>query len=315
MTDYLRLSRTWPAVVTSTLGLVDDPKKIGQMLRPGPGNLVTYNGKPMSFTPGAAMRDDLIGQGVLSSQTIAHSLYMKGLVDCYAPNMVPFNQNPESFHSQDIQQSFMAPMDLNQVSDPLIRMRGLPEVHWGNTTAMTDWDGELVRYMIGAGECRWSAVAMATNAARIMTGRAILPTISGVTPKAASPMPAPLSDTAWREKNLLAPLFNITTLGSDGDEVRAMAARAGYRIAMKTGTIDDGRKEGARESEMLMFTIGRYDAATGFQPDHSVSGFLSIRSSKLADGEDMVKGELVKKLMPIVIRHLKRIESSHASKK
>ena len=53
--------------------------------------------------------------------------------------------------------------------------------------------------------------------------------------------------------------------------------------SIRSGTIDDGMGTRARESEMLMFTIGRYNPGTGFVPGQSISGFLSIRSSKLSE--------------------------------
>jgi hypothetical protein len=73
---------------------------------------------------------------------------------------------------------------------------------------------------------------------------------------------------------------------------------------MKTGTIDDGMGDRARESEMLMFTIGRYSDAAGFLPGQSISGFLSIRSSKMASGDPIVKGDLMRALMPSLVRYL-----------
>jgi hypothetical protein len=120
-------------------------------------------------------------------------------------------------------------------------------------------------------------------------------------------MPSPLNSAAWRKAHILGPLLEITTIPSDDvREIRATVANAGYRIAMKTGTIDDGMGKRAMESEMLMFTVGKYNDATGFQPGHCISGFFSIRSAKKAEGDVMIKGDLIKRVMPILVAYLQR---------
>jgi len=160
--------------------------------------------------------------------------------------------------------------------------------------------------MIGSGECRWNAVTMATNAARIMTGMKVQPTLSCLAKPAKDSMPAPISNfSEFRRPRILEPLMNISTIPAEYLAKIHAALPAGYRIAMKTGTIDDGSAEGAMESEMLMFTVGPYSDATGFVADKCLSGFLSIRSSKKAEGDDMIKGDLAARVIPILVAHLK----------
>jgi hypothetical protein len=91
---------------------------------------------------------------------------------------------------------------------------------------------------------------------------------------------------------------------ADASAIRRFLAARGLTIAMKTGTIDDGTGTGAMESEMLMFTIGRYDSSQGFVPGRSISGFISIRSAKKVEGAEMVKGELARRLIPVLARYL-----------
>ena len=142
---------------------------------------------------------------------------------------------------------------------------------------------------------------MAANGARIMTGKRIQPTLSMTKPASCDQsMPMPVGDTTWRKAHILDPLMQITTLPG-GQALRARFEPK-YKLAMKTGTIDDGA---GRESEMLMFTFGQF-ANGAFVPGHSVSGFLSIRSAKDATGDEMVKGDLAKRIMPILAKYLDR---------
>lgn len=242
---------------------------------------------------------------------LADTAYFKGLQDCYGPSVVPFNVNESAPWDDTLAKSFLAPLDLSAVQSIELRRLGLPDLHRADTTILTKFDLDLVKYMIGAGESRWNALTMAVNGARIMTGKRVNATFDANAVATQSEMPAPLKDQKWREAHILAPLQNITTMGSDGTEIRALAGAAGYSIAMKTGTIDDGMGKNSRESEMLMFTLGRYSPATGFAPGQSISGFLSIRSSKMSHGgQPIIKGDLMKLLMPTLTRYL----ASHRAK-
>ncbi len=316
MFAYLKDSRTWPAIVTSTLGLVADKshpaemkQELAKILTPSAGGPVSMGGARMAFLPHLALRRVFPRTTTLSSIELADTAYFKGIEQCFGPSVVPFNINEAKRWDDGLEKRFLAPFDLNKSSKQTFKNLGLPEVHWADTTNLTDLDGQLVRYMIGGGECRWNAVTMAANFARLTTGKKVQPTLSTNATPIKEAMPAPLNTFAWRKAHLLNPLFEITTIPADDvAEIRATVAKAGYRIAMKTGTIDDGMGKKAMESEMLMFTVGKYDEATGFAPGHSISGFFSIRSAKRAEGDVMVKGDLIKRSMPILVGFLKRME-------
>jgi hypothetical protein len=301
MNDYLRDSRTWPAVVTGTLGLRHGEGPPWNMLS-GSGHDVAYLNRWHGLDPRKAAGQDLFVSGLtLSSQALAETALFKGLPKTFGSQVMSFRAERGRYPA-DAMSNFL-PFDLRGDNASEVRRWVLPDPHWADQTLLTDFDGNLIRYLIGGGECRWNAVTMAANVARITTGRTVTATLCGVKPPAPGSMPAPLNDQKWREAHLLNPLSQITTFTAAKD-LYAKARSAGLRLVMKTGTIDDGvAGPRSRESEMLMFTLGKY-GAKGFVPGRTVSGFVSIRSSKSEHGE-MVKSVLLERLIPIVIGYVR----------
>lgn len=321
MFTYLKDSRTWPAIVTSTIGLVSDKShpaemksELAKILTPSASGPVSLGGQRMAFSPGRALQRLFTNRTTVSSIELADTAYFKGIEQCYGPSVVPFNINESNRWDDGLEKRFLAPFDMTKSSKQALKNLGLPEVHWADTTNLTDLDGQLIRYMIGGGECRWNAVTMAANFARITTGMKVQPTLSIDAEPIKATMPAPIKAFAWRREHLIGPLMQITTIpAADVAEIRSTVSNGGYRIAMKTGTIDDGMGKRAMESEMLMFTVGKYSDSTGFFPGKCISGFFSIRSAKRAEGDVMVKGDLIKRVMPILVNYLKRLEKAAES--
>ena len=308
---YLRDSRTWPAIVSSTIGLVSDRSRpqeqrseLRAMLVPSATGPLTIDGRRVAFLPGAALRRLFAPDGTISSLELDDTAYFQGIQNCFGPGVAPFNAGGMERWDDGLDKTFYAPLDLSASPHQEYRALGLPDVHRADTTNLTNLDGELIRYMIGGGECRWNGLAMATNIARVTTGLKVTPTFNAQAKQTQTPMPAPVKSFKWRRDRIIDPLSNITTIPREYLQRIRSSLPAGYRIAMKTGTIDDGGGKNAMESEMLMFTVGAYIPATGFVPGRSVSGFVSIRSSKKAVGDDMVKGDLVVRAIPIIIAHL-----------
>lgn len=301
MFDFLRDSRTWPAIVVSSLGLRHGEGTPWEMLSAG-GRDVTYAGKGYRLNFAAATRTDLFTASLrVSSQALSETALFQGLEACYSPYVRSFSAKRGAL-TDDYVAGFL-PFRVEDVTASEVRSNALPEPHWADQTLLTDFDGQLLRYMIGSGECRWNALTMASNMARISTGRAVRPTLSTEKAKDPASLPAPLSEMDWREAHLMRPLSQITTL-SNGSRLYGMASAAGLRLVMKTGTIDDGvQGASSRESEMLMFTLGEY-GAKGFVKGRTISGYISMRASKAESGE-MVKSELVSRVLPVLIQHLK----------
>jgi hypothetical protein len=314
MTAYLRDSRTWPAIVTSTIGLVasradkdKQKQELQALLTTDASGTLEIGGRRVAFRPRLALQRLFAPDGSLSSLELDDTAYFRGIQSCFGPGVAPFNADGADRWDDGLDKNFYAPLDASLARSTLESI-GLPDVHRTDTTNLTDLDSQLVRYMIGSGECRWNAVTMATNAARIMTGMKVQPTLSGDAKPAKTPMPSPINNfSRWRRPRILEPLMHITTIPQEYLAKIHSALPANYRIAMKTGTIDDGALKNSMESEMLMFTVGEYSETTGFVPGHCVSGFISIRSSKKAEGDDMVKGDLAARVIPIVVAHLKGV--------
>lgn len=270
------------------------------------GHDVEYGGRWYKLGFHQATADDLFTAKLrMSSQALSETALFRGLEQCYSPTVRNFSAQRGAL-TDDFVSGFL-PFRVEDVTPADVRANVLPEPHWADQTLLTDFDGQMVRYMIGSGECRWNALSMATNMARISTGRAVRPTLSTTSAAATPAMPAPLDTMSWREAHLLKPLSEISTL-SGADRLYAKAASAGFRLVMKTGTIDDGvQGPSSRESEMLMFTLGEF-GSEGFVKGRTISGYISIRASKSESGE-MVKSELVSRILPLLFDHLKQTKA------
>lgn len=309
MHEYLTRSRTWPAVVSGTIGLVpsaDQPAKrnaaLTRLFAGPPNGFVSFGDRSVGFRPATALRDLWVRNqsGVADPNMLAETALFRGIEDCYGPNVAPFYLSENRRWGDDLESNFLFPLDLHVAGSVPLRARVLPEPHWADATLTRVMDGQLMQYMFGGGENRWNAVTMAANMARITSGVRVQPTLRADKKPETAAMPAPISSTAWRQANLLSPLLSITTL-DNATAVRQAVERHGYRIAMKTGTIDDSQ---GMDSEMLMFTIGPYTSEKGFDAARSVSGFLSVRSSKPSEGRDYVKGALAERVVKIIADHL-----------
>ena len=303
MATYLRDSRTWPAVVTGTLGLAPNRVALKTWLVPAPGALA-LGGSPrrLVFPPPPAA--DRAGGGLVAREnrlTLAATALdsrplFTGLRETYAP-FVQFFDEREATYPPEILRGFL-PFDATALSEGPRRL-AMPGLHQADTTLLTDFDGGLARYMIGAGECKWSAVVMASCAARLSTGRRVMPTLSAAEAEPPAPLPGPIGDARWRRAHIEGPLLASTTLSGQA-AIRAGLPK-GIALLMKTGTIDDGY---GRENEMLLFTIGPH-GESGFDPARSLSGFLSIRSARPSGGAQ-VKADLLKAVLPALLEALAR---------
>ncbi len=159
--------------------------------------------------------------------------------------------------------------------------------------------GSLVSLFLGAGEGRWTNVSMAQAAARIATGRQVVATLQPKTgpQKYSSPsLPMPLSDTKWRNENLLEPLKQVGLVGTAAS-LRTMKLQ-GYTAIYKTGTIEE--RDEKIDSETLMFVIGRFVDGQ-FLPGETVAGYLYMQDSNVGGFR---KFSFAQRILPLVVRHL-----------
>lgn len=151
--------------------------------------------------------------------------------------------------------------------------------------------GDIISFVLGGGPGRWNNVKMAEAATALATGQRVSPHLERIDPAPApTRLPPPLSDQEWRSKNIIFPMSRVAEVGT----ARALKdlVRPPYRLICKTGTIEE--KENGRESEFLLFVIGKFENGA-FVPGQTVSGFFYMEDSKADDGggEKMKFGRLI----------------------
>lgn len=141
-----------------------------------------------------------------------------------------------------------------------------------------DLRGSFISCLLGGGDCGFNNIRMAQSAARLATGLRVSAQLEDfeVNPVA---LPSPLSDGGWRNLNIIDPLERVGTEGTAA-ELRSLAGvQAGYKAIYKTGTILEGKDEENRESETLLFVVGRWEN-NGFVPGRTIAGYLYMEKSK-----------------------------------
>ena len=179
----------------------------------------------------------------------------------------------------------------------------------------------LLMFLIGAAEAgRWNNVVMAESMARLVTGKKVYATLEpsldtflvgddttiatdSLATHVFEPLPTPLADLVWRNKNLFAPLQEVPRSGTL-KELKALAddlEKQGLRLICKTGTINE--REGIpMESEMLLFALGRWDnLREQFVEGKTLAGFLYLENVR-SKNDSQAKGEFAKPIFNALAR-------------
>ncbi|MDX2066011.1 MAG: hypothetical protein SFX74_09740 [Fimbriimonadaceae bacterium] len=309
MSRYLSASRTWPAVVTATLGLSPSTEKTRPAwLVPGAGQLA-YAGQPyrLAFPPspaddqvaGALFANDIRpvpdGQLRMAATALDDRPLFRGMKAAYRP-FVQFFDETDLTYPPELRDAYL-PFTVSDAGTNAV-LFALPAPHRAESTLLTQFDTQFARYAIGGGEFKWNAVIMAAMAARLTTGRAVMPTWRADAAPVKETIPGPIGNDAWRRAHLETPLLNSTTMSGIA-AIRGQLRAKGYSLWLKTGTIDDGA---GQESEIVFFTIGRRNAR-GFMPGSTLSGYATIRAARSA-GLAMVKDDFVRAVLPSLVRRL-----------
>jgi hypothetical protein len=309
MSRYLSASRTWPAVVTATLGLSPTTEKTRPAwLVPGAGGL-TYADAPyrLAFPPPAAddqrtgalfvndQRPVRSGSLRMASTALDDRPLFRGMKAAYRP-FVQFFDETDLSYPDELRDAYL-PFSVADANTNAV-LFALPAPHRAESTLLTQFDTQFARYAIGGGEFKWNAVIMAAMAARLSTGRVVIPTWRADAATVTTKVAGPIGDDAWRRTHLETPLLNSTTM-SGLAAIRARLRARGYALWLKTGTIDDGA---GQESEIVFFTVGRYDN-DGFVPGASLSGYATIRAAR-SGGVSMVKDDFFRAVLPSLERRL-----------
>jgi hypothetical protein len=203
--------------------------------------------------------------------------------------------------------------------------------------------GDLVSLLIGgAAHGRWNNVRLTEAAARIATGRRVsahlgvaaepsnamaTPPMASTTPSmdatpAAAPvptasaadMPPPLSRREWRTKYILDPMADagVTGTASQLKDLLANARARGYRIALKTGTLEESPGGGGThfESELLMMVIGKWQGGD-FVPGRTLAALLYLDDSKYRDSQDWRRTEVAQPILKLLLDELDHMPARH----
>lgn len=290
MKEFLVQSRDYPEGVIGMLGMVTDAGQVGHMLRTSdrPSD-IDYRGRHFTLdltkaseqTTAFSLEDQFKG-GLASTRgpgVVKSTILFRGLSEVFdfaveGDRNVWLRRACDGFFP-----SFGNPqlaLEENNYIDNIIPA----QVDMASGT-FQDIRGGLISCLLGGGDCGFNNVKMAEAASRLATGLRISSQLENYTADAAAlaPLPAPLNNFGWRDANIISPMKDV------GEEDGATAASLQrlvklpphYRAIYKTGTILEGA--GGRESEALMFVIGRWGAG-GFVRGDTLSGFLYMESSK-----------------------------------
>ncbi len=139
--------------------------------------------------------------------------------------------------------------------------------------------GGLISCLLGGGDCRFSNVRMAQAAARIVTGQRVFARLETTPAAQVDSLPDPLGNLEWRNANIITPMQLVGEIGTAKALRKTVKVPAQYRAIYKTGTILEGDESEGRESEALMFIIGRWENGS-FLKGETLAGFLYMEKSK-----------------------------------
>jgi hypothetical protein len=315
MRDFLIHSRDFPVGVIGMIGMLMDPKDINKVLVPtsNPSPDITYEGRDFVFdltkvsenATAFSLRDQFEG-GIPSTrgpEALNNTLLFKGLSQQFDFNYQDQNDAWVRLTSARFLPTFdnqKIPVEKNIYLDNII-----PASIALAGGDFQDIRGGLLSCLLGGGDCGFNNVKLAEAGARLATGQRVFAQLENV-PTATVTMPAPLGRSNWRVANIITPMEFVGEEGTGQSLSGRIDLPPQYKAIYKTGTILEGN--GNRESEALMFVIGRWEN-DGFVKSESLAGFLYMERSKnknrqAADG-DMKKFELAAPLLNAIVKHLR----------
>jgi hypothetical protein len=166
---------------------------------------------------------------------------------------------------------------------------------------------DLLSFFLGGASCRWNNIHIMESLTRIVTGFRVTARFEKSKNRMDNPasMPVPINGNSyWKNINLIEPLEEV---GEEGTaSVLKGIVPSPYRIVYKTGTMEE--KFEKVESEMLFFTIGRWDGDRGgFVPGETLSCYLYMQDSKPMDDPNMKKFELAKSIITRLLTYLQSV--------
>ncbi len=288
MGKFLTKSRDYPEGVLGMLGMVMDEQDISKVLIPtenGPD--IRYRGRgytldltKVSETGTAFSLKDQFAGGFATTrapEAINGTILFDGLSTMFDFN----NRDTDEVWLRRSSSNFLPmlsneklQLDRNNYIDNIIpasmNMAG------GN---FQDIRGGLISCFLGGGDCGFNNVRMAEAGARIATGQRVVARLENTPDTAWPDMPEPLKNVSWRNAHIIEPMQEAGEEEGTADVLSSLVRLpAQYKAIYKTGTILEGDK--ARESETLMFIIGRWqnNAFVRGRPWPAISTWRSPRT-------------------------------------
>jgi hypothetical protein len=110
--------------------------------------------------------------------------------------------------------------------------------------------------------------------------------------------------------HLIEPLSDVPRKGTAKELLPFVkeAGDAGYRLMVKTGTLEE--RPGARkryESELLLFVLGKWSGKR-FVPGQTVAGVLHLQDSKAVSDHEWVRTDVARPILDILLQTLRARE-------
>jgi hypothetical protein len=119
-------------------------------------------------------------------------------------------------------------------------------------------------------------------------------------------LPEPLSNKTWWREHIIEPLrlVGLTGTADDLQDMVMKAERQGYRILLKTGTLQElepppGSLRQSYENELLLFVVGKWEQ-DHFVPGLTLAGVLHLQDSKPVSRHEWIRTEVARP----ILRHL-----------
>jgi len=299
MSQFLTQSRTWPACLIGSLGLVESIDDLKTTLVPDAGNAdITLGGQPFRIdllkSPNRPVSQDPRTGRWIPRTNLSDTLLFQGLSDQFGAQIPP-NKTTEVEAVSNRMKTFMPSLQWTANHPmPTFATEVVPRRVLYECDSMRSVKQELLTSLIGGAQSLWNNVTMAESFARLCTGVKVTARFEK-DPQVPvfAPMAKPISDPSWRERALMGPLEQVHETGT----AKSLEVNfKGYRAVMKTGTL--GEKI---DSESLMFTIGKFENGS-FVRGQTVTGYFFMRDTNT--GGHMLKFSLADKLLPIVVDYL-----------
>ncbi len=285
MSRYLTRSRTWPAIVTGMLGIVESPEDLSELAVPDsshPEFLINGSGFTFNFSSWAKSPNSSLDSNLnLVPAKATNSVLFKSMRSLF--NIETDMDTSDSWKTRYKKQfgKFM-PLTAkrNERASLLPPSTLLPElITYRGSNLGGRPANVLLNSLIGGGETRFNNVWLAQSYARIFTGSRVFASLEDEVPPKFEEMPAPISNVRWRDRAILQPL-SLESHKKDFGTLRSLIAIPGYKIVGKTGTL--GEINGM-QSEGIVFGL-LYQTGDGFDLSKSFVGCLYLNNIRQSGG-------------------------------